>query len=208
MDAYTRHLHWLRTPDEIAEAAIEMTCGGVNPTIQAYPGHIDPTKVGTGAAGVREDDAEARPAREAGARRQRHRRQRAECRSDDRRDGAVRRHPLLDRHRQLRSDQADPAAARRDQAQGRAVREGESEARHDADVPHARRCELGRFRRLGSALRDEGLRSQTRRVPLGHRPHVASRQQHVGAADAHCRTVRGRHGLEGSHLGAEPRISR
>jgi sugar phosphate isomerase/epimerase len=46
MDAYTRHLHWLRTPDEIAEAAIEMTCGGVNPTIQAYPGHIDPTKVG------------------------------------------------------------------------------------------------------------------------------------------------------------------
>ena len=47
MDAYTRHLHWIRTPDEIAEAAIEMTCAGVNPTIQAYPGHIDPTKVGT-----------------------------------------------------------------------------------------------------------------------------------------------------------------
>ena len=46
MDAYTRHLHWLRSPDEIAEAAIEMTCGGVNPTIQPYPGHIDPTKVG------------------------------------------------------------------------------------------------------------------------------------------------------------------
>ena len=31
--------------DEIAEAAIEMTCGGVKPTVQAYPGHIDPTKV-------------------------------------------------------------------------------------------------------------------------------------------------------------------
>ena len=31
--------------DEIAEAAIEMTCGGVNPTIQQYPGHIDPAKV-------------------------------------------------------------------------------------------------------------------------------------------------------------------
>ena len=45
MDAYSRHLHWLRSPDEIAEAAIEMTCGGVNPTIQAYPGHVDPTKV-------------------------------------------------------------------------------------------------------------------------------------------------------------------
>jgi sugar phosphate isomerase/epimerase len=45
MDAYTRHLAFLRTPDEIAEAAIELTCGGVNPTIQAYPGHIDPAKV-------------------------------------------------------------------------------------------------------------------------------------------------------------------
>jgi sugar phosphate isomerase/epimerase len=47
MDAYSRHLHWLRSADEIAEAAIEMTCGGVNPTIQAYPGHIDPAKVTT-----------------------------------------------------------------------------------------------------------------------------------------------------------------
>jgi sugar phosphate isomerase/epimerase len=45
MDAYTRHLAWLRTADEIAEAAIEMTCGGVNPTIQAHPGHIDPANV-------------------------------------------------------------------------------------------------------------------------------------------------------------------
>ena len=45
MDAYTRHLHWIRAADEIAEAAIEMTCGGVNPTIQPYPGHIDPAKV-------------------------------------------------------------------------------------------------------------------------------------------------------------------
>jgi sugar phosphate isomerase/epimerase len=46
MDAYTRHLAWIRSADEIAEAAIEMTCGGVNPTIQPYPGHIDPAKVG------------------------------------------------------------------------------------------------------------------------------------------------------------------
>ncbi len=45
MDTYTRNLHWLRDPDEIAEATIEMTCGGVNPTIQPYPGHIDPAKV-------------------------------------------------------------------------------------------------------------------------------------------------------------------
>jgi sugar phosphate isomerase/epimerase len=47
MDAYSRHLHWLRSADEVAEAAIEMTCGGVNPTIQQYPGHIDPAKVTT-----------------------------------------------------------------------------------------------------------------------------------------------------------------
>ena len=45
MDAYTRCLHWIRDPDEIAEAAIEMTCGGVQPTVQEYPGHIDPAKV-------------------------------------------------------------------------------------------------------------------------------------------------------------------
>jgi sugar phosphate isomerase/epimerase len=46
MDAYTRHLHWIRSADEIAETAIAMTCAGVNPTIQAPPGHIDPANVG------------------------------------------------------------------------------------------------------------------------------------------------------------------
>jgi hypothetical protein len=47
IDAYTRHLHWIRSADEIAEAAIEMTCTGVNPTIQNYPGHINPANVAT-----------------------------------------------------------------------------------------------------------------------------------------------------------------
>jgi|RhiMethySRZTD1v2_1073278.scaffolds.fasta_scaffold00767_19 xylose isomerase-like TIM barrel protein len=47
MDAYTRHLHWIRSADEIAEVAIELTCGGVNPTIQQYPGHINPANVAT-----------------------------------------------------------------------------------------------------------------------------------------------------------------
>jgi hypothetical protein len=47
MDAYTRHLHWIRSVDEIAEAALAMTCGGVNPTIQPRPGHIDPANVAT-----------------------------------------------------------------------------------------------------------------------------------------------------------------
>src|SRR5690349_9487231 len=41
MDCYTRNLHWIRDADQIAEAAIEMTCGGVQPTVGAYPAHID-----------------------------------------------------------------------------------------------------------------------------------------------------------------------
>ena len=47
MDCYTRNLHWIRDHDEIAEAAIEMTCGGVQPTVGAHPAHIDATKVAT-----------------------------------------------------------------------------------------------------------------------------------------------------------------
>lgn len=47
LDAYTRCLHWIRDADEIAEMAIELTCAGVNPTIQRYPGHIDPARVAT-----------------------------------------------------------------------------------------------------------------------------------------------------------------
>jgi hypothetical protein len=45
LDAYSRSLHWIRSPDEVAEAAIEMVCGGVCPTVQPYPGHIDPARV-------------------------------------------------------------------------------------------------------------------------------------------------------------------
>ena len=45
LDAHSRNLHWLRSADEVAEAAIEMVCTGVCPTVQAYPGHVDPDKV-------------------------------------------------------------------------------------------------------------------------------------------------------------------
>ena len=45
LDAYSRNLHWIRNADELAEAAIEMTCGGFQPTVQEYPGHVDPAKV-------------------------------------------------------------------------------------------------------------------------------------------------------------------
>jgi hypothetical protein len=47
MDCYTRNVHWIRDHDQIAEAAIEMTCGGVQPTVGEYPAHIDIAKVGT-----------------------------------------------------------------------------------------------------------------------------------------------------------------
>lgn len=47
MDCYTRVLQWIRDPDEIAEAAIEMTFSGVEPTITGGAGHIDPARVTT-----------------------------------------------------------------------------------------------------------------------------------------------------------------
>src|SRR6476469_5639043 len=45
LDAHSRSLQWLRSADEVAEAAIEMVCGGVCPTVLPHPGHIDPAKV-------------------------------------------------------------------------------------------------------------------------------------------------------------------
>lgn len=45
LDANSRSLQWLRSADDVAEAAVEMVCGGVCLTVQPYPGHIDPAKV-------------------------------------------------------------------------------------------------------------------------------------------------------------------
>ncbi len=47
VDTYSRHLQWLRTADEVAEATIEMAFSGVDLTVRPYPGHVDPTKVAT-----------------------------------------------------------------------------------------------------------------------------------------------------------------
>ena len=47
IDAYSRHLQWLRSPDEVAEAVIEMGFEGLDITVRTYPGHVDPEKVGT-----------------------------------------------------------------------------------------------------------------------------------------------------------------
>src|SRR5205823_10781568 len=45
LDVYTKQLQWIRSADDVAQAAIEMVVHGVCPTVQAYPGHIDPAKV-------------------------------------------------------------------------------------------------------------------------------------------------------------------
>lgn len=45
LDVYSRSLHWMRSADEVAQAAVEIVCGGVCPTVQPYPGHIDPSRV-------------------------------------------------------------------------------------------------------------------------------------------------------------------
>ncbi len=47
VDAYSRHLQWLRTADEVAEATIEMSYDGVDITVRPYPGHVDPARVKT-----------------------------------------------------------------------------------------------------------------------------------------------------------------
>jgi hypothetical protein len=45
LDANSRALQWLRSADEVAEAAVEMAVGGVCVTVQPYPGHVDPANV-------------------------------------------------------------------------------------------------------------------------------------------------------------------
>ncbi len=47
VDAYTRHLQWMRNPDEVAAAAVEMGYDGLDITVVPYPGHVDPAKVAT-----------------------------------------------------------------------------------------------------------------------------------------------------------------
>jgi sugar phosphate isomerase/epimerase len=47
VDIYSRHLQWLRLPDEVAEATLEMGYDGVDITVRPYPGHIEPARVKT-----------------------------------------------------------------------------------------------------------------------------------------------------------------
>src|SRR4030095_4364736 len=47
LHAYSRYFHWLRSPDDVAGAALELGCGGFVPTVGAYPAHVDIAKVAT-----------------------------------------------------------------------------------------------------------------------------------------------------------------
>jgi sugar phosphate isomerase/epimerase len=47
VDIYSRHLQWLRNPDEVAKAALEMGFNGVDITVRPWPGHVDPARVKT-----------------------------------------------------------------------------------------------------------------------------------------------------------------
>ena len=45
IDAYSRHLQWLRSADEVAEATAEMGYQGLDITVRPFPGHVQPERV-------------------------------------------------------------------------------------------------------------------------------------------------------------------
>ena len=45
LDANSRSLHWLRSADDVAQAAIEMVCGGVCVSVGAAPAHVSLARV-------------------------------------------------------------------------------------------------------------------------------------------------------------------
>ena len=47
LNAYSRTLHWLRTPEEVAEACHEIGNTTIDLTVRPYPGHVQPEKVKT-----------------------------------------------------------------------------------------------------------------------------------------------------------------
>src|SRR4051812_28699657 len=47
IDAYSRHLLWLKDPNDVAEAVIEMAFDGLDITVRSQGGHVDPAKVKT-----------------------------------------------------------------------------------------------------------------------------------------------------------------
>jgi sugar phosphate isomerase/epimerase len=47
IDAYSRTLHWVRTPEEVAAVCHRIGNTTIDLTVRSYPGHVDPAKVTT-----------------------------------------------------------------------------------------------------------------------------------------------------------------
>jgi len=47
LDAYSRTLHWLRTPEDVAQVCHEIGNTTIDLTVRPYPGHVEPAKVKT-----------------------------------------------------------------------------------------------------------------------------------------------------------------
>ena len=47
IDAYSRTLHWLRTPEDVAAACHQIGNTTIDLTVRSYPGHVQPDKVKT-----------------------------------------------------------------------------------------------------------------------------------------------------------------
>jgi L-ribulose-5-phosphate 3-epimerase len=47
LDVYSRDLQWLRTPQDVAKAVVDIGLRSVDLTVMPYPGHVDPQKVET-----------------------------------------------------------------------------------------------------------------------------------------------------------------
>src|SRR5580692_10379624 len=45
LDVYSRSLQWLRTPQDVGKAVVDIGLQSVDLTVTPYPGHVDPTKV-------------------------------------------------------------------------------------------------------------------------------------------------------------------
>ena len=47
LDVYSRSLQWLRTPQDLAKAVVEIGLRSVDLTVMPYPGHVEPARVKT-----------------------------------------------------------------------------------------------------------------------------------------------------------------
>ena len=172
----------------------------------AVPGPCRPGQCREGIAAVRERHPQARTARPIdhhehlgrGPRRGAHRRRRVVARD----------HALLVGHLPVRLEAADLRAARRAQAARRQDRRAQREVQDDRLLPHLLDARDRRVDDVGPAVLAEGIRSEVRRLPLRHRPRVASHQRSVGGQSPRGGPVHRRARGEGLRTRAEPGTQR